>query len=63
MKKPRQEAAEPVSWRVYRVYMMRTTATYLGSVVARDATEALEKAITQLAISPTERLRLGVVRE
>jgi hypothetical protein len=35
----------------------------VGSVEARDATEALDKAITQMEIGPTDRLRVGVVRE
>jgi hypothetical protein len=60
MKKPRNEAAESVRW---SVYMMGTTATCAGSVEARDATEALDTAITQREISPRDRLRVGVARE
>jgi hypothetical protein len=42
MKKPRKEAAEPAAW---KVYIMRSKLTWLGSVDARDEQEAIDRAI------------------
>jgi hypothetical protein len=48
MKNPRKQPGEPAQW---SVYIMRSKLSWIGSVEARDAEEAKEKALKQLDIS------------
>ncbi len=51
MKKPRKKSTEPVRW---TVFMMRSKATFLGSVEAGDEKGAMAKAIKELEIRPAD---------